>query len=71
MTGLKHVALAGLERSRQQATFAALDVDPGFLNRMGVVDGDRGMILRQLMNLGAALLRLVQAGRRPWRYRLL
>jgi hypothetical protein len=43
--------------------FAKLDVDPGLLNRVGVPDGDGGIILRQLPDLLARLLRLVQAGR--------
>ena len=40
-----------------------LDVDPGLLNRVGIADGDLRKILRELPDLRAGLLRLVQTAR--------
>ncbi len=47
--------------SLDDAPLGDLDVDPGLLDRVGILDRDRGIILRQLTDLAAALLRLVQA----------
>ncbi|MHC2327731.1 hypothetical protein ACVI3S_005751 [Bradyrhizobium diazoefficiens] len=60
-----------LHRLRGQADLVALDeaplgdldVDPGLLNRVGVSDGDAREILRELPDLRAGLLRLVQTSR--------
>ena len=45
------------------AAFSELDVDPRALNRVSIGDSDRGIVLRELPDLLAALLRLVQAVR--------
>ncbi|MGY4290983.1 hypothetical protein ACVWXO_010249 [Bradyrhizobium sp. LM2.7] len=43
-----------------EAPFGNLDIDPRLLNRVGIGDGDAGEILRELADLRAGPLRLVQ-----------
>ena len=43
------------------APFGRLDLDPGLLDRIGVLNGDRGIFERELSYLGARLLGPVQA----------
>jgi hypothetical protein len=58
-----------LHRLRGQADLVALhhaplgelDLDPGLLNRIGVIDGDVGKFQRELSDLRARLLRPMQA----------
>jgi len=43
------------------APFSGLDLDPGLLDRIGVLNGDRGIFERELSYLGARFLGPVQA----------
>ena len=45
------------------ASLGNLDVDPCLLNRVGIGDADVGEVLRELPDLRAGLLRLVQTPR--------
>jgi hypothetical protein len=57
-----------LHRFRRQSDLVALDgaprrdlhLDPGLLDRIGILDGDAGMLQRQLPDLRAGLFRLVE-----------